>query len=136
MLNRLQFLFLMTAVTTLTAVMPARSGAETAGIQFGAAKPFNYEELKQRARTIASKPYQEPVIRHSEILETIDCDAFQKIVFKRELGLGEDGSVNFPPQLFPPGRHFKVPVKLHVLNRGQGRETFYLCAMAQGSIRR
>lgn len=100
MLNRRQFLFLKTAVAALTALVPARSGAETAGIQFGAAKPFNYEELKQRARAIAAKPYQEPVLRHSEILETIDYEAFQQIVFKRELGLGKEGSVNFPTQLF------------------------------------
>jgi len=125
MLNRRQFLFLMAAVGALAGLAPARSGAKTAGIQFGSVKPFTFDELKRRAKAMAATPYREPVVRHGKILEAIDYDVFQQIVFKREHGLGEDGSVNFPVQLFHLGRYFKVPVKLHVLDRGQAMEILY-----------
>ena len=125
MLNRRQFLWLMAAVSALVGIGPRQSEAEMAGIQFDKTRAFTFDELKQRAKGMAMKTYSEPMIRHGDILEAIDYDAFQKIVFKRERGVGEDGSANFPVQLFHLGRYFKVPVKLHVLNRGQAREILY-----------
>ncbi len=126
MLNRRQFLLLMAALGALTALPQTRSRAETtSGIQFGTAKPFSFDELKRRAKAMATTPYEEPVIRHDKVLESIDYDAFQEIVFKRERGLGEDGSVNFPAQFFHLGRYFKIPVKIHALDGGQSREILY-----------
>ncbi len=125
MLNRRQFLFLMATVSTLTGLGPIRSGAETIGLQFSKAKSFTFDELKRRAQAMARKPYQEPAIRHSDVLDAIDYDAFQQIIFDREQELGADGSVNFPAQFFHLGRYFKVPVKLHVLDSGQAMEILY-----------
>ncbi|HBP87937.1 MAG TPA: glucan biosynthesis protein D, partial [Nitrospiraceae bacterium] len=86
MLNRRQFLMLMAAVSALAGLPQARSRAGTSGIQFGTAKPFSFDELKQRAKAMATRPYEEPLVRHDEVLESIDYDAFQQIVFKRERG--------------------------------------------------
>ncbi len=125
MLNRRQFLWLIAAVGALVGLGPLRSEAEKAGILFDKAQAFTFDELKQRAKAMAMKTYSKPVIRHGDVLEAIDYDAFQQIVFKRELGVGEDGSANFPVQLFHLGRYFKVPVRLHVLDHGQAREILY-----------
>ena len=37
------------------------------------------ESLRSQARELAAGPYQEPAIRHPDILETIDYDAYQQI---------------------------------------------------------
>lgn len=125
MSNRRQFIWLMAAISALVGIGPRQSEAEIAGIQFDKARTFTFHELKHRAKTMAMKAYSEPVIRHGDILEAIDYDAFQEIVSKRERGIGEDGRANFPVQPFQLGRHFKVPVKLHILDRDQAREILY-----------
>ena len=125
MVNRRQFLQLLAVVGAWAGLPVARSQAGAMGLQFGTPASFSFQALQRHARGMAAQPYQEPVTRHEALLESIDYDAFQQIVYKRELGLGEDGSLNFPVQLFHLGRYFKNPVKIHVLDQGQAREILY-----------
>lgn len=104
--------------------VPPASAAES-GLEFGKAHPFDFGMLIRKARELAARPFAAPVIRHPEILETIDYDAFQRIRYRRELGLGEGEDVNFPARLFHPGRYFKTPVKIHWLKGGRAREVLY-----------
>ncbi len=101
------------------------AGADEDKIDFGEPEPFSFEELVQRAKDLAESPYEATPIRHADILETIDYDAFQQIGYRRELGLGEGSNVNFPAQLFHLGRYFKAPVKIHWVEQARAREVIY-----------
>ena len=61
--------------------------ADSGEIRFGPAQPFDFEWLKREAQALAARPYQAPEIRHPELLETIDYDAYQQIRFKPERAL-------------------------------------------------
>lgn len=86
---------------------------------------FNFEILQERARGLAAKPYVAPPVPHSDLLETVDFDAYQSITFRpeRTLGPGEDTTV--PIRLFHLGRYFKVPVQLYLVKDGEAREIGY-----------
>ncbi|MEM8950003.1 MAG: glucan biosynthesis protein D, partial [Pseudomonadota bacterium] len=99
--------------------------ADRGKIELGEAVPFSFDELIVKARDLAANDYEEPEIRHPDILETIDYDAFQQIRYKPELGLGEGTNVNFPAQLFHLGRFFKAPVDIHWLEQGRARKVIY-----------
>ena len=125
MSNRRQFLQLAAAFGAASGFNIQTGFADDTGIEFGEPEPFSFDELVQRAKELAAAPYEDVEIRHPDILETIDYDAFQQIVYRRELGLGEGTNVNFPAQLFHLGRYFKAPVKIHWLEQGRAREVIY-----------
>ncbi|MGH1480102.1 MAG: glucan biosynthesis protein [Geminicoccales bacterium] len=125
MSNRRQFLQLAAAIGATSGLQLQKALAEDARIDFDESTPFSFEELTLRAKELASEAYEEPVIQHTEILESIDYDAFQQIRYRRELGLGEGTNVNFPAQLFHLGRYFKAPVKIHWLEQDRAREVIY-----------
>ncbi len=125
MLTRRQFTEFAVAFGAASGIGVPSALAAGTDLEFGDAHPFDFEMLVRKARELAAGPYADPVIGHSEILETIDYDAFQKIRYRRELGLGESADVNFPAQLFHLGRYFKAPVKIHWLDGGRAREVLY-----------
>ena len=115
MLNRRHFLETAAFFGAASGLSANVAFAERPKVDLGEATPFSFEELVARAKDLAADDYREPEIEHADILETIDYDAFQQIVFKRELGLGEGTNVNFPVQLFHLGRYFKAPVRINWL---------------------
>ncbi|MEZ5934268.1 MAG: glucan biosynthesis protein D [Alphaproteobacteria bacterium] len=125
MLNRRRFLETAALAGAMTGLATRTALAERAKVDLAEPVPFSFDGLVAEAKALAAAPYKEPEIRHADVLETIDYDAFQQIVFKRELGLGEGTNVNFPVQLFHLGRFFKAPVKIHWLEQGSAREVIY-----------
>lgn len=125
MLNRRHFLETAALIGAASGLGAGSALADRAKVELGEPTPFSFDELIAEAKALAESDYQEPEIRHPDILETIDYDAFQQIVFKRELGLGEGTNVNFPVQLFHLGRYFQAPVKIHWLEQGQARRVIY-----------
>ena len=126
-LNRRQTIFAASA-SALVSLLESRwlqAAAESGEIRFGPAQPFDFEWLRSQARELAARPYQEPVIRHPDILETIDYDAYQQIRFRPERALWEDGGAPFPVQFFHLGRFFKAPVRLYEVADGSAREILY-----------
>jgi periplasmic glucans biosynthesis protein len=126
-LNRRQTL-LAASASTLCSLLDSRLVRAAAGsgqLRFGPAQPFDFEWLKREAQALAERPYQEAVIRHADILETIDYDVFQQIRFKPERALWAEGGAPFPVQFFHLGRYSKAPVRLHEVANGEAREILY-----------
>ena len=96
-----------------------------AGLRFGAAAPFSFEALRDRARAMARAPYAAPPRPSAEILERIDYDAHGRLRYRPEAALWADGPSRFPVTFFHLGRFFQTPVRMHVVEGGQAREIVY-----------
>ncbi len=91
----------------------------------GPPQPFDFERLREIARKIAMKPYNEMPIHNLKLLHAIDFDAHQKIRFRPKRSAWADGSGPYEIQFFHLGRYFKRPVKIHLVEGGQAREVRY-----------
>ena len=99
--------------------------ARSQSLDLGAPRPFDFAWLQGEARELAAQPYEAPLIRYPDLLETLDYDAYQQIQFKPDHALWADGGAPFPVQFFHLGRYFKAPVRLHVVDNGAAREIRY-----------
>jgi glucans biosynthesis protein len=99
--------------------------ARSETLDLGPAWPFDFNWLQAEAKRLAARPYEPPVIRYPDILESIDYDVYQKIEFKPERALWADGKAPFPVQFFHLGRYFKAPVRIYVVAGGNAREIHY-----------
>lgn len=95
------------------------------GLEFGPARPFDFEKLCVEAEALARKPFRPAEVRGRKLLERIDFDAHQRIRFRDERSLWAEGPGAWPVQFFHPGRYFKEPVAIHVLKDGSARELLY-----------
>ncbi len=127
MLNRRQFLTSFAALSTLSLfeleIFRAAPAAEN--MAFGEEIPFSFDDLQAQAKALAAGPYQSPVIKSQDVLETIDYDAYQKIRYRTDKTLWTDGSSPYAAQLFHLGRYFQAPVQIHVVVDGMAREIIY-----------
>ncbi|MCB1474811.1 MAG: glucan biosynthesis protein D [Rhodobiaceae bacterium] len=89
---------------------------------YGAAAPFSFDRLAERAKALAAKPYVPPVVRQADVLEKIDYDAHWRIKFRPEATL-QIG--NIPFQFFHLGTYFREPVKIFTVADGAAREIRY-----------
>ncbi len=114
-----------TATAALAALgFPSEALAQQ-GLRLGEAESFAFDALKQRAREMASRPYQAPPSPRPDVLERIDYDAHGKIRFKPEMALWADGPSPWPVTFFHLGRYFQKPVRMHVVEGGRAREIVY-----------
>lgn len=91
-------------------------------VDFGPAEPFDFDRLTAQAEALAAVPFAESPVAHADVLETVDYAAYQSIRFKPEHALWPDGTGSFPVQLFYPGRYFKQPVGIHVIDGSSARQ--------------
>ena len=95
---------------------------ESASIATGPAEPFSFDALREMARKLAGEPYAAPEVPDAKILEAIDYDLHQKIVFRPEDTLWADDPNASKVRFFHPGRYFKEPVRMFVVEAGEARE--------------
>ncbi|MEQ8355971.1 MAG: glucan biosynthesis protein D [Kiloniellaceae bacterium] len=103
------------------------------GLQFGAAKPFSYEDLVARARRAAAADYVPPYRPAPEVVQQIDYEAHGKIRFDPDhalFGPGTGGTVSsYPATFFHLGQFFGKAIKMHALENGpsgrRAREILY-----------
>jgi glucans biosynthesis protein len=94
------------------------------GLSLGRAQPFSFEQLIERARSSAQKPYQPPYRPAPATVSKIDYDAHGKIRFKTERALfAQTGP--YPVTFFHLGQFFQSSVKMHVVEAGQASEILY-----------
>ncbi|MDQ0314047.1 glucan biosynthesis protein [Amorphus orientalis] len=117
---------MLTGAASLLAALglPALATAARAqgGLPMEAAQPYSFDALRTRARRLASSPYVAPPVPHSELLETVDFDAYQTITFKPSMTVEETPD---PVRLFHLGRYFKTPVRLYLVEGDREREIAY-----------
>jgi glucans biosynthesis protein len=109
---------------SMAAALRSRSAAAE-GLSLGKPQPFDFAWLRDRARQLATRPYEAPAIRFDDILERIDYDAYQQIRFLPENALWAKSDGRYPIEFFHLGRFFKAPVRLHVVEAGEAREILY-----------
>ncbi|MFO1104706.1 MAG: glucan biosynthesis protein D [Amaricoccus sp.] len=103
-------------------LLPRIAAAAGDGIATGPAEPFSFDALKERARDLASQPYQAPAVPDADLLERIDYDLHNQITYRAEetLWSGDVGAAKV--RFFHPGRYFKEPVRMYALKDGTARE--------------
>ena len=99
------------------------AGAAPNGVRLGPPKPFSFEGLIARAKTMAAQPYKAPPTP-DPALERLDFDAYGQIVFDPKMTLwGGEGEPAV--QLFSVGKYFKTPIEVSVVSDGVARAVAY-----------
>ncbi len=100
-----------------------RAGA--AGIETGPPVAFSFDGLRETARALAARPYAPPVIADEEILDSIDYDRHNQITYREDATLWGDIPGAAKVRFFHPGRYFKEPVEINVVEDGTAREILF-----------
>ncbi|PZQ47968.1 MAG: glucan biosynthesis protein D [Rhodovulum sulfidophilum] len=91
-------------------------------VDTGPAEPFSFDIVRDMARRLSTEPYVAPEVPDAQILESIDYDLHQKIVYRPEATLWGNDPAASKVRFFHPGRYFKEPVRMYVVDGGQARE--------------
>ncbi|HEX2529201.1 MAG TPA: glucan biosynthesis protein [Geminicoccus sp.] len=115
------------AALSLLGLGEAKQAAAQAesGVRFGPPEPFSFEALVTQAEAASREPYASPIIRFDDILDRIDPEVFADIRYRPEQSLWANGEGPWPIRFHHPGRWFKRPVHIHVVENGQAREILY-----------
>lgn len=76
---------------------------------------FDFETVVDRARKLADTAYETPQ-QVPEFLRDLDYQTYRAIRFKPEHSLWREPETNFQVMLVPPGRLYKHPVRLNVID--------------------
>lgn len=89
-------------------------------IRLGKGQAFSHEGLVAQAQAMAARPYVAPVTAPAAILDKIDYEEHGKIRYHADDALFAKGPGQFPVTFFHLGTFFRVPVRMHVLEPGDG----------------
>lgn len=104
--------------------LAARAAAADPPGGLSPAKPFSFDGLIDAARRCAAAPFEPPQALTPEVLEKIDYDAHWRIRFRDEATVTPAGP-DAPVQFFHPGRYFREPVKINLVEGGVVREALF-----------
>jgi periplasmic glucans biosynthesis protein len=99
--------------------------AAAAEIRTGEPTPFAFETLRALARELAEAPYAPAPIGDEALLESIDYDLHNQITFREDATLWGDVEGAAKVRFFHPGRYFKAPVEINVVEDGTARELLF-----------
>ncbi|VTU26216.1 glucan biosynthesis protein [Variovorax sp. PBL-E5] len=120
MIDRRSLLFAGGASAALAALGIPLNALAAAGLQLGEPRPFSFERLVARAKSLAGRPYVADNSLPADVLQQIDYDAHGKIKFNTDNALFREGPGAFPVTFFHLGRYFQTPVHMHVLEMASG----------------
>ncbi len=103
----------------------ATNAAPAKGLQFGPAKPFSFDLLKEKVRKMVNGPYVGPPHPAPAIVSKIDYEAWGKIKFDVNQALYAEGPGRFPVSFFHLGMFFPKAVAMHAVEGGHAREIIY-----------
>jgi glucans biosynthesis protein len=104
-------------------LLPRAAGA--AGIATGEPVPFSLDILKDMAAALAGEPYAPAPVEDAELLDSIDYDLHNQITYRKDAMLWGDVPGAAKVRFFHPGRYFKEPVAISVLEGGEARELVF-----------
>lgn len=117
---------LTTAIGAGAAPLVPRAASAAEGLAFGPSVPFSFDILRDMARRLAPSPYEPADLgSDADVLESIDYDAHNKITFRPEMSLWHGDAGTAKVRFFFPGRYFKEPVQINVVENGQARELLF-----------
>jgi glucans biosynthesis protein len=122
-INRRHFLTAATPFALMALSSPLARAAQTTP-RFGPARPFTFEGLRQRAKTLAARAYV-PDRPAPEMVAKIDFDAVQKIKFRPNRALWSGGPGAYPVRLFHVNEYNTLPVRINEVAGGVAREILY-----------
>ncbi len=97
--------------------------------RLGKAEPFDYAQLKGRARTLASQPYKPPPGHVPDEVKDLDFDQYQSISYRADHALWAREHLAYEARFFHLGMFFKSPVRMYEVVDGQAQELAYDPAM-------
>jgi glucans biosynthesis protein len=95
------------------------------GLKFGPPRPFSFEGLKARARSLAAAAYIGPQRPAPDIVGKINYEAWGQIAFDMNYALNADGPGRFPVSFFHLGMFFQKAVEMNVVEGSIAREIIY-----------
>lgn len=101
------------------------AAAAREGLKLGAAKPFSFEALVERAREMAATAYTPPYRPAPPIVAQIDYGAHGEIRFRRDSALFASSPGIYPVTFFHLGRYFPSRVAMHVVEGKTARKVRY-----------
>lgn len=119
-MNRRQVLTGLAAIPLLQ-TKPAWAAAQASGKP----QPFDPSVVRQLARDLAAKPYQEPDSKLPSPLAEIDYDAYRAIRFNPERALWRSDRLPFQVQFFHRGFLYKNRVTIYEVSGGQAAQIPY-----------
>ncbi len=106
----------------LLPLLPKAAAAEPAT---GPPSPFSFDTLRELARGLAAQPYAPTPVGDEALLESIDYDLHNQIGFREDATLWGDVEGVAKVRFFHPGRYFKAPVEISVVEEGEAREILF-----------
>ena len=95
----------------------------------GQPAPFNFDVLKNQAKTLAAKEYVAPRDTLPPPIAKMDWDQWQAIRFKNDHALWNDQKLLFLAKFFHLGFTIKTPVRMFEVANGHAQELAYDLAM-------
>src|SRR5208282_70697 len=84
---------------------------------------FSYDTLRQRAQTLAGKPYlPEPSTPLPDFLKQLTYDQYQTLHFRPEQGPWRGSPMRFSLQFFHRGYIYQDPVAIYLVEKGHVTE--------------
>ena len=96
---------------------------------YGAAAPFSFAALIERARLLAAKPYRAPYQPAKEVTYRINYDVHGRIRFRTARAPNAEGPGMYPATFFHLGRYFPKRVRMFAVAGGMARELLYSADM-------
>lgn len=96
--------------------------AAAADPDMGEPVAFSFDTIRGMARELAASPYSPPAVPDAAVLESIDYDLHNLITYRAERTLWGDVAGAAKVRFFHPGRYFKEPVDIFVVENGQARK--------------
>ena len=106
-------------------LLPLLPRAALAELRTGPASAFSYDTLREMARELARAPYAPTPIGDEALLESIDYDLHNQISYREDATLWGDVPGAAKVRFFHPGRYFKQPVEISVVENGEAREILF-----------
>jgi periplasmic glucans biosynthesis protein len=111
--------------TSRSNIAVAATSANEADLQFGPARPFSFDLLRQWARDLSRRPYRPTPVQHPALLDKIGYDVYQQIRFRSADALWRNDRRPFPVEFFHLGRYARKPVQIHAVSGGKARRVLY-----------